>query len=345
MEYSHFHQKMKESWGTFWYLYDRPNENPQGTVLPEARSFQTHASAVSTLMCRLIERAGGRQVQGQVRGDWGRGGERRCTVWCAGWGGCSERFAAVQTTAGRETTCAKVAPLWSLSSAYNGGHSNQIWNHSSCFQENPLVSLCYSAPGQQDTILPYSCVGSFNRSLPLRPSSSLVLITVGWSQDGSFREASLSSSVLIMARVCRHSLPTPLSHPGMMPSCQIFTFCISFKYTYLLVAFPYLPTPTHTGAFSNHYCRAVCRISMTLLAGHPHPSGFYTSTRGRCDRGLSICEATCWILVQAKRTQSHLSNLETSLYSKKWARPKQTSRSNNTDSSLCPHGDDLRHYC
>ena len=124
---------------------------------------------------------------------------------------------------------------------------------------------------------------------------------------------------------------------------------------YLLFAFPsnthtfWLLSPTsqhpHTGAFSNHYCRAVCRISMTLSAGHPHPSGFYTSPRGRCDRGLSTYEATCWILVQAKRTWSHLSNLETSLYSKKRARPKQTSRSNNTDSSLCPHGDDLRHYC
>lgn len=118
-----------------------------------------------------------------------------------------------------------------------------------CFQENPFVSLKYFASSQGDTILPYAFVGSFNRSLPLRPSSSLVRITVEWSQDGSFQEASLSSSVLIMAQVSRHSLPTPLSHPGMMPSCQIFTFCISFKYTYLLVAFPYLPTPTHRSIF------------------------------------------------------------------------------------------------
>lgn len=66
---------MKESWGTFWYLYDRSNENPQGTVLPEARSFQTHPSAVSALMRCLIQRAGGRQVRGQVRGDGGEEGK------------------------------------------------------------------------------------------------------------------------------------------------------------------------------------------------------------------------------------------------------------------------------
>ena len=111
-----------------------------------------------------------------------------------------------------------------------------------------------------------------------------------------------------------------------------------------------LPPNTHTQEHFLIITVVPCRMSMTLLAGHPHPSGLYTSPRGflkhsRCNRGLSAYEATCWILVQAKRTRSHFSNLETYLYSKKPARPKQTKRSNNTDSALCPQGDDLRHYC
>ena len=61
------------------------------------------------------------------------------------------------------------------------------------------MSLLYFAPNQGDAIPPYSSVGSFNRSLPLRQSSPLVVITVEWSQDGSFQESSLSSPVLIMA--------------------------------------------------------------------------------------------------------------------------------------------------
>lgn len=61
-------------------------------------------------------------------------------------------------------------------------------------------------------------------------------------------------------------------------------------------------------------------MSMILSAGHPPPSGLYTSPRGflkqsRWNRGLNAYEATCWILVQAERTRSHFSNLEAYLYS------------------------------
>lgn len=112
--YSHFHQKMKESWGTFWYLYDWPSKNSQGTVFPETRSFHTQPSAVSILMPPLIQKELVAAMSDVIMGEEGK---VKSTVWRAGQGRHSEGWASVQTTAGRETACAEVAPLWSLSSA------------------------------------------------------------------------------------------------------------------------------------------------------------------------------------------------------------------------------------
>lgn len=81
MEYSHFHQKMKESWGTFWYLYDWPNKNSQGTVFPEARSFHTHPSAVSILMLPLIQKGLVVAMSDVIMGEWGK---VKSAVWRAG---------------------------------------------------------------------------------------------------------------------------------------------------------------------------------------------------------------------------------------------------------------------
>lgn len=54
----------------------------------------------------------------------------------------------------------------------------------------------------------------------------------GLSPRRSFQAPCLSSPVLITAQISRHGLPSALSHQGIISFCQIFTVCISFKYTY-----------------------------------------------------------------------------------------------------------------
>lgn len=124
--------------------------------------------------------------------------------------------------------------LCSVSSTSNGNDSAQIWNHSSCVPENPFGSLLYCAQSAMCS----NCPPVWVVSIPdAKQDSPLVLqLRGGRSQDGSCQEASLPSPVLIGAQVSRHNLSTAFSHHGLIPSCQRFTFCLSFKFTHLPVS-------------------------------------------------------------------------------------------------------------
>lgn len=99
--YSHFHQKMKESWGTFWYLYDWPNKNSQGTVFPEARSFHTHPSAVSVLIPPLIQKGLVATMSDVIMGEEGEGKQRRVMSWA----GTTQWGVSISANYCRERNC------------------------------------------------------------------------------------------------------------------------------------------------------------------------------------------------------------------------------------------------
>lgn len=135
----------------------------------------------------------------------------------------------------------------------------------------------------------------------------------------------LYGAVLLVAQIGRHRLFSAFSHPGRIPPGQIFTFCISFKYTY---------PPDSYGTSPNtqeHFLFITMRSFHDLVSWPSSPlQGLMPSQKplrqSRRDRGVSTYKATYWIQVQTKRTRSGLSSLGACLYSKKPNRPKQTSK-------------------
>lgn len=91
--------------------------------------------------------------------------------------------------------------------------------------------LCPASGGCRPTD---SCVGSFTRFLPLTPSSPLVLDTVEQSQEGSLQKPlyqalfGYGTGQQTWSFYCSSS-------SRHTPKYQIFTLCISFRYTYLPV--------------------------------------------------------------------------------------------------------------
>lgn len=69
-----------------------------------------------------------------------------------------------------------------------------------------------------------------------------------------------------------------------------------------------------------------CRISMSLLAAHSHPSGSHTSPwkppKQSMWQGPSMYEATYWVQVQTKWTRAYVSSWKDFLCPKKPDRPK-----------------------
>lgn len=128
---------------------------------------------------------------------------------------------------------------------------------------------------------------------------------------------------------------------------------------YLLFAFPsnthtfWLLSPTsqhpHTGAFSNHYCSAVQNVHDLVSWSSSPLRALYLSQRLSQTEQMRQGTKCLWghMLDSSTSGENQITFFQfrslSLLY--KPARPKQTKRSNNTDSALCPHGDDLRHYC
>lgn len=129
-----------------------------------------------------------------------------------------------------------------------------------------------------------------------------------------------------MAQVSRHSLLSALSKEQ---SHLAKYFLFVFPSNTHTLQFPREPPPNTHGRFL-FIAVVPCGIPMTLLAGHPHPSGSMPSQKplkqSPRDRGLSTYKATYWIQVQTKRARPDLSSLGAYLYSKKPNRLKQTSK-------------------
>lgn len=179
----------------------------------------------------------------------------------------------MQATAGKETACALV-----FSTNLQCNSTNPNLESFFLSAGEPFVSLLYFAQSHGDVSQPYSCAGA---SAPPCPGDR-ALHWFSWrhsSHDGASSAPCVRGPVLIVAQIGRHSLFSAFSHPGIIPPGQIFTFCVSFKYTYPPDSYGTAPN-THRSIF----CSLPCGVSMTLSAGHPHPFRVSCLPRSLSDR-------------------------------------------------------------
>lgn len=179
----------------------------------------------------------------------------------------------MQATAGKETACALV-----FSTNLQCKSTNPNLESFFLSAGEPFVSLLYFAQSHGDVSQPYSCEGA---SAPPCPGDR-ALHWFSWRH--SCHKMAPPRHPLYGALFC---LWPKLADTGF--SALSVIQAESHLAKYLLFVFPsnthtlQIPTeppPTHRSIF----CSLPCGVSMTLLAGHPHPSRVSCLPRSLSDR-------------------------------------------------------------